>query len=172
MLNVHKLNKYYHIRGRKPLHVIDNTTLEIPEKGIIAVVGESGAGKTTLINTISGLDSFKSGKISFDDVSMTRPEYESAIESAIDVARILEALGYKPVEPSVIKERTMYVKEDISACLDRVEGLGNFLELEILTDEDSGDTALEKLWEALELLGYDRADTTTLSYLSMLQKNK
>lgn len=107
-----------------------------------------------------------------DDVSMTRPEYESAIESAIDVARILEALGYKPVEPSVIKERTMYVKEDISACLDRVEGLGNFLELEILTDEDSGDTALEKLWEALELLGYDRADTTTLSYLSMLQKNK
>ena len=70
MLKVKKLNKYYHNFGRKPLHVIDNTTLEIPETGIIAVVGESGAGKTTLINTISGLDSFKNGTISFDDVVM------------------------------------------------------------------------------------------------------
>ena len=70
MLKVQKLNKYYHNLGRKPLHVIDNTTIEIPETGIIAVVGESGAGKTTLINTISGLDSFRSGSISFDNVTM------------------------------------------------------------------------------------------------------
>ena len=70
MLKVEKLHKYYHNFGRKPLHVIDNTSIEIPETGIIAVVGESGAGKTTLINTISGLDSFKKGTISFDDVIM------------------------------------------------------------------------------------------------------
>ena len=70
MLKVKKLNKYYHNFGRKPLHVIDNTSIEIPETGIIAVVGESGAGKTTLINAISGLDSFKNGTISFDDVTM------------------------------------------------------------------------------------------------------
>ena len=70
MLKVTKLNKYYYNFGRKPLHVIDNTSLEIPKTGIIAVVGQSGAGKTTLINTISGLDSFKSGEIAFEDVKM------------------------------------------------------------------------------------------------------
>ena len=105
----------------------------------------------------------------FDDVSMTRPEYESSISNADDVARILEALGYSPVKPTVIKERSRYVKEDISACLDRVEGLGDFLELEILTDEDTKDAALARLWKTLELLGYDRSETTTVSYLSMLQ---
>ena len=70
MLKVTKLNKYYYNFGRKPLHVIDNTSLEIPKTGIIAVVGQSGAGKTTLINTISGLDSFRSGEIAFEDIKM------------------------------------------------------------------------------------------------------
>ena len=72
MLKTQKLNKYYSRFGKKPLHVINNTSLEIPETGIIAVIGASGAGKTTLINTISGLDSFKSGSISFDDVTLHR----------------------------------------------------------------------------------------------------
>ena len=72
MLKAKKLNKYYRRFAKKPLHVINNTSLEIPETGIIAVIGASGAGKTTLINTISGLDSFKSGSISFDDVTLNR----------------------------------------------------------------------------------------------------
>ena len=71
MLKTNKLHKYYRRFGKKPLHVINNTSLQIPETGIIAVIGASGAGKTTLINTISGLDSFKSGSISFDDTKMT-----------------------------------------------------------------------------------------------------
>ncbi len=70
MLKTTKLNKYYHRFGRKPLHVINNTSIEIPQTGIIAVIGASGAGKTTLINTISGLDSFKSGSIEFENVKM------------------------------------------------------------------------------------------------------
>ena len=71
MLKTKNLHKFYHTLGHKPLHVINDTTIEIPNTGIIAVVGESGAGKTTLINAISGLDSFKSGTIEFEDVIMT-----------------------------------------------------------------------------------------------------
>ena len=110
MLNVKKLNKYYHIRGRKPLHVIDNTTLEIPEKGIIAVVGESGAGKTTLINTISGLDSFKSGKISFDDVSMTH--YNNRIADKLR----LKNYGFIFQNYYLLEKQTVY--ENVKISLD------------------------------------------------------
>ncbi|MBO4682400.1 MAG: ABC transporter ATP-binding protein/permease [Bacilli bacterium] len=70
MLKVKNLHKYYHNFGQKPLHVINDTSLEIPETGIIAVVGASGAGKTTLVNAISGLDSFKSGTIEFDETTV------------------------------------------------------------------------------------------------------
>ena len=84
MLKVTKLNKYYHNPGHKPLHIINNTTVEIPETGIIAVIGESGAGKTTLINTISGLDSFKNGTITFDDVKMSRYNNRKADKLRLD----------------------------------------------------------------------------------------
>ena len=106
-----------------------------------------------------------------DDVSMTRPEYESLIEGPDEIKMILKALGYGPVEPAVIKERTLYVKGSVSACLDRVEGLGDFLELEIMSESESKDDALNRLWEMLELLGYNREDTVTVSYLTMLQRN-
>ena len=107
----------------------------------------------------------------FDNVSMTRPEYESSIEQPDEIKHILESLGYEPVKPAVIKERTMYVKGSLSACLDRVEGLGEFLELEIITDTKNRDTALNHLWEELETLGYEKDATTTVSYLTMLQQN-
>lgn len=106
-----------------------------------------------------------------DDVSMTRPEYETLVEGPDEMKMILRALGYEPVEPAVIKERTLYVKGSVSACLDKVEGLGEFLELEIMSESESKDDALNRLWEMLELLGYNRNDTVTVSYLTMLQRN-
>ncbi len=105
-----------------------------------------------------------------DDVSMTRPEYESLIKGPDEIKMILKALGYEPVEPAVIKERTLYVKGSVSACLDRVEELGDFLELEIMSESESKDEALDHLWEMLGLLGYNREDTITVSYLTMLQR--
>lgn len=105
-----------------------------------------------------------------DDVSMTRPEYESFIGRPDEMKLILKALGYEPVKPAVIKERTLYVKGSVSACLDKVEGLGEFLELEIISDTEAKDASLSRLWELLDILGYDKDATTTVSYLSMLQQ--
>ncbi len=81
-------------------------------------------------------------------------------------------LSYRTYEKiSVIKDRRLYVKGPISACLDRVDGLGSFLELEIMAEEGLREDALAQLWEVLELLGYNRSDTTTMLYLTMLQRS-
>ena len=65
----------------------------------------------------------------------------------------------------------MFKKDEVTACLDRVQGLGDFLELEILAArEEEKDAALRKIEGILRRLGYRISDTVQTSYLSMLQK--
>ena len=108
-----------------------------------------------------------------DQVSMTRQELETEVGQAETGRRILAALGFSPVLPEVVKERTEYRREEITAALDRVEGLGDFLELEIMADEETENgKVLQKLEELLGELGYQMGDTVTRSYLSMLQQGR
>ena len=56
-------HKYYNRGKSNQLHVMDNVTLELPEQGLVAIFGRSGCGKTTLLNTVGGLDKIASGSI-------------------------------------------------------------------------------------------------------------
>lgn len=105
-----------------------------------------------------------------DNVSMSRVEHQVNIDNFETMLSILSSLGYKPVEP-VIKLRRELFSEEICACVDTVDGLGDYLELEIMVDEESQrENALDKISVVLKQLGYSISDTTTTSYLSMLEK--
>ena len=56
-------HKYYNRGKSNQLHVMDNVSLELPEQGMVAIFGRSGCGKTTLLNTVGGLDKIASGSI-------------------------------------------------------------------------------------------------------------
>ena len=106
-----------------------------------------------------------------DTRTMTRRELETGVEDGKVCREILQALGYAPVEPEVIKVRTMLRKDSVTACLDDVHDLGTFLELEILAEsEEKKDTALGQIESILNGLGYQISDTVQTSYLSMLQR--
>ena len=114
---------------------------------------------------------FKGKKL--DSRTMTREELETGVENGAVCRKILKAIGYMPAEPEVIKDRTMLQKESVTACLDKVHGLGGFLELEILADsEEKKDAALGRIEGILNSLGYQISDTVRMSYLSMMQKRK
>jgi urea transport system ATP-binding protein len=55
--------------------VIHGVSLEVPDDGVVAVMGHNGAGKTTLLRAAIGLVKTNSGKIVFDgeDISSLRP---------------------------------------------------------------------------------------------------
>ncbi|MGI6360660.1 MAG: ATP-binding cassette domain-containing protein [Acholeplasmatales bacterium] len=67
MIKARNLNKYFFKNKKNEIHVINNVSLDLPEKGLIALFGPSGGGKTTLLNVIAGLDKAK-GSLSYDDV--------------------------------------------------------------------------------------------------------
>ena len=71
MIRIDKLNKYYNKGRKNQIHVINNTSLELPDKGLIALLGPSGCGKTTLLNAIGGLDKVNNGNIFIGDKKIT-----------------------------------------------------------------------------------------------------
>ena len=66
MIELQNVNKYFNRKKNNEIHVINDTSLNLPESGIVALLGPSGCGKTTLLNAIGGLDRINSGKIYVD----------------------------------------------------------------------------------------------------------
>ncbi len=81
MIELKNLNKYFGKGTSTEIHVINDITLSLPARGMVAVFGKSGCGKTTLLNVIGGLDRFDSGTLTVDgndigtDTDTTRNRY-------------------------------------------------------------------------------------------------
>ena len=57
--------------GDHTVTVLDDVTVEIPEKQIVAIAGPSGSGKSTLLGLIAGLDRPTAGSIRLDGLEIT-----------------------------------------------------------------------------------------------------
>jgi branched-chain amino acid transport system ATP-binding protein len=62
MLSVRDLDLYY-----GDAQALDGVSLEVPQGEIVAIVGANGAGKSSLIRTIAGIESPRAGEIRFKD---------------------------------------------------------------------------------------------------------
>jgi len=71
MIKIKSLNKYFNKSKANQIHVINNTSFELPEKGFVSILGPSGCGKTTLLNSIGGLDSVNGGQIYINNQKIT-----------------------------------------------------------------------------------------------------
>ncbi len=69
MLVVHGLAKSY--AGPRPRTIFAGVHLELAAGDYVAVMGESGIGKSTLLNLIAGLDSADQGSIELDGIELT-----------------------------------------------------------------------------------------------------
>ncbi len=57
--------------GGHAITILDNISLEVPEKQVVAIAGPSGSGKSTLLGLMAGLDKPTSGSILLDGVEIT-----------------------------------------------------------------------------------------------------
>ena len=71
MLELRNINKGF---GEK--QILSNFSLKIPEKQILAIVGPSGGGKTTLLRMLAGLETIDSGQIFYNGELLELDELE------------------------------------------------------------------------------------------------
>ncbi|MCQ2564057.1 MAG: ABC transporter ATP-binding protein/permease [Mogibacterium sp.] len=109
MIKIEKVNKYYNKGKANQIHVIDNTTMTLPDKGIVCLLGPSGCGKTTLLNAIGGLDKVDNGTITIDGQRITR--FSSSKIDSIRNARI----GYIFQNFNLLDDRTVF--ENVAIAL-------------------------------------------------------
>ena len=67
MLEVNGLNVYYGL-----IHALHDVSFHVNEGEVVALIGANGAGKTTILNTVSGLLASKSGSVVFEGKDITK----------------------------------------------------------------------------------------------------
>lgn len=121
MIRLFHINKYYNKGKSNQIHVINDTSVDFPQKGLVALTGPSGCGKTTLLNVIGGLDDFHNGEIDFYGESIKRYN-----PSRWDVIRN-KYVGYIFQNYNLVNDKTVYENVEISL---NMAGLYNSKEVE------------------------------------------
>ena len=78
-VTVSGLNKAY-IVGTQPIHVLRDLDLVVERGEMLAVVGASGVGKSTLLHLMGGLDRADSGQIQVADADITAMSDPALVE--------------------------------------------------------------------------------------------
>ncbi len=67
-LRVCELSKSF--GGPRPRRVLDHVSLDLAQGEYVAIMGESGRGKSTLLNLVAGLDAADAGSVTLDGVAL------------------------------------------------------------------------------------------------------
>ena len=131
MIKLNKVNKWFNKYKKNKIHVINNTSLKLPDSGLIALLGPSGSGKTTLLNAIGGLDKIDSGDITINgekistnsqykvdkirnlNIGYIFQDYKLVNELSVydNISLVLKMIGIK--EKNEIDKRVLYVLEKV-----------------------------------------------------------
>lgn len=78
LLSIENLEVYYGV-----INAIKGISFEVNEGEIIALIGANGAGKTTILHTITGLVQAKSGSIKFEDKDLLKTPAHKIVSMGI-----------------------------------------------------------------------------------------
>ena len=109
------------------IEAVKGVDFEIPDGKIVALIGANGAGKTTIMHTISGLIKPKEGKIEFDGEDITGMIPEKIVKRSLI---------------QVPEGRRIFAKETVEENLT----LGSYLRKDDVTKD------LEKVYELFPIL--------------------
>ena len=78
MLKVENLNVHYGV-----IHAIEDVNIEVRDGEIVTLIGANGAGKTTILHTITGLKKATSGSVVFDGTDLLKEQPSKIITHGV-----------------------------------------------------------------------------------------
>jgi branched-chain amino acid transport system ATP-binding protein len=106
MLKIKNINTYY---GK--LHALRNVSLHVNAGEIVALIGSNGAGKTTILNTVSAVTPPADGEIYFDGISISRLATDTIVK--LGVSQVPEGRQiFKPLSVEDNLELGAYLRSE------------------------------------------------------------
>ena len=113
------VNKEYKM-GEITIKALDNTSFDIEKGELVVIVGPSGAGKTTTLNILGGMDNATSGKVIVDGKNITNLKNKQLIQyRREDIGFVFQF--YNLVQNLTAKENVELATEICKDSLDPVE---------------------------------------------------
>jgi len=113
----------------------------------------------------------KSPKAKSGNESLVKREHEVVVSSADETRNILSMLGLQEAV-RVIKKRQTTHCNDYEICLDDVEGLGSFIELEKIANETNAAQIQQEMMSFLQSLGIAPEDQVKKGYDILMIESK
>jgi len=125
-IDINNVTVKYDNDSKAPFLALDNVSLQIEKGEFICLLGASGCGKTTLLNSIAGFEKITSGEILIDGQPVKKPNIKY-----VTIFQNYGLLPWRTVEKNVeLGLETLKVPKDerkkiTDKCIDMV-GLSNF----------------------------------------------
>ena len=117
MLKIEDMHVYY-----GAIHAVKGVSFEVGEGEIVALIGANGAGKSTILKTVSGLMHPRSGSIHFCDQDITHAEAFKLLRTG---------LAHVPEGRRIFQQMTVQENLEMGAYINRGfrSGLGDGIQL-------------------------------------------
>lgn len=135
MLKVNNINVYY-----GAIHAIKGISLEVKQGEIVTLIGANGAGKSTILKTISGLLRPKTGEVLFENQNLHTLEAQDIVRAGVcqvpegrrvfanmSVYENLELGAYLQKDKAAIKNNLEYVFVKFPRLKERINQMAGTL---------------------------------------------
>ena len=131
VISTNNLHKFYGTKDQK-VHALKGLDLSIEEGEIVGIMGPSGCGKTTLLNCLSGLDSFDEGNISIQGSTLTDLNDNQLSElRAKKMGFVFQTYNLLPVLSAIENVELPLLVSGYSTKEARIKALENLSEVEL-----------------------------------------